>query len=97
MFSTSLNWERGPLELNVGANYTGKRYYSYSNDAGVPAFWLANAGGSWDFGKVGAMQELKLALHVTNLTDKLYADTLYRGFYGAGAPRSVQLTLKSRF
>ena len=38
-----------------------------------------------------------LKLNVTNLGDKLYADTLYRGFYGAGAPRSVQLTLKSRF
>ena len=36
-------------------------------------------------------------LNVTNLTNKLYADTLYRGFYGAGATRSVQLTLKSRF
>ncbi len=38
-----------------------------------------------------------LKLNVTNLTDKLYADTLYRGFYGAGAARTVQLTLKSRF
>ena len=38
-----------------------------------------------------------LKLNVTNLTNKLYADTLYRGFYGAGATRSVQLTLKSRF
>ncbi|MDD2846545.1 MAG: TonB-dependent receptor, partial [Rhodoferax sp.] len=36
-------------------------------------------------------------LNVSNLSDKLYADTLYRGFYGPGAPRSVQLTLKSRF
>lgn len=36
-------------------------------------------------------------LNVTNLSNKLYADTLYRGFYGPGAPRSVQLTLKSRF
>ena len=38
-----------------------------------------------------------LKLNVTNLTNKLYADTLYRGFYGAGAARTVQLTLKSRF
>ena len=38
-----------------------------------------------------------LKLSVTNLADKLYADTLYRGFYGPGAARSVQLTLKTRF
>ena len=36
-------------------------------------------------------------LNVSNLSDKLYADTLYRGFYGPGAPRSVQLMLKTRF
>ena len=36
-------------------------------------------------------------LNVSNLGDKLYADTLYRGFYGPGAPRSVQLMLKTRF
>ena len=38
-----------------------------------------------------------LKLNVTNLTDKLYADTLYRGFYGPGQPRRVQLTLKHQF
>ena len=55
------------------------------------------------FATVDAMVEYlvndktSVKLNVSNLTDKLYADTLYRGFYGAGAARSVQLTLKSRF
>ena len=38
-----------------------------------------------------------LKLNVTNLTDQLYADALYRGFYTPGAPRTVQLTLKTLF
>ncbi len=38
-----------------------------------------------------------IKLNVTNLTNKLYADTLYRGFYGPGAARAAQLTLKTRF
>jgi catecholate siderophore receptor len=38
-----------------------------------------------------------LRLNITNLTDKLYADALYRGFYTPGAARSVQLTLKTLF
>ena len=38
-----------------------------------------------------------LKLNVTNLTNKLYADTLYRGFYAPGAARAAQLTLKTRF
>ena len=36
-------------------------------------------------------------LNVNNLFDKVYADSLYRGFYVPGAARSVQLTLKTRF
>ena len=42
-------------------------------------------------------EKTSLKLNVTNLTDKLYADSLYRGFYAPGAPRSVQMTLKHRF
>ena len=38
-----------------------------------------------------------LKLNVTNLSNKLYADSLYRGFYAPGAPRAVQLTLKTLF
>jgi catecholate siderophore receptor len=38
-----------------------------------------------------------LKLNVNNLADKLYADTLYRGFYAPGAARTVQLTLKTSF
>lgn len=36
-------------------------------------------------------------LNITNLTDALYADSLYRGFYAPGAARSVQLSLKTLF
>lgn len=38
-----------------------------------------------------------IKLNVTNLTDKLYADALYRGFYTPGAPRKVMLSVKTVF
>ena len=38
-----------------------------------------------------------LKFNVSNLTNKLYADTLYRGFYGPGAPRRMELSWKSMF
>ncbi len=38
-----------------------------------------------------------LKLNVTNLTDELYADGLYRGFYQPGAARRVQVTLTTLF
>lgn len=38
-----------------------------------------------------------LKLNVSNLTDELYADSLYRGFYAPGQARKVQLNLKHQF
>ncbi len=38
-----------------------------------------------------------LKLNVSNITNKLYADTLYRGHYIAGKPRTVQLTTAVKF
>jgi len=55
------------------------------------------------FSTIDAMAEYTLSdtsilkLNITNLTDKLYADGLYRGFYQPGAPRKVQLTLTTLF
>jgi len=42
-------------------------------------------------------ERLSAKLNVTNLTDKLYADALYRGFYVPGAARKVELTVKTMF
>ena len=38
------------------------------------------------------MDKLAFKLNITNITDKLYADMLYRGHYIAGTPRTVMLT-----
>ncbi|SMB24829.1 TonB-dependent siderophore receptor [Sterolibacterium denitrificans] len=43
------------------------------------------------------MRDLDLKLNVTNVTNKLYADFLYRGHYVAGAPRNLQLSATYRF
>jgi catecholate siderophore receptor len=42
-------------------------------------------------------RDLSVKLNVTNATDKLYADYLYRGHYIAGVPRTVQLTANYKF
>jgi catecholate siderophore receptor len=41
--------------------------------------------------------DLLLKLNITNVTNKLYADALYRGHYIPGAPRTVQLTASYKF
>lgn len=41
--------------------------------------------------------DLTLKLNVTNITDKLYADSLYTGHYIPGTGRLVQLSLNAKF
>ncbi|HEX5805242.1 MAG TPA: TonB-dependent siderophore receptor [Macromonas sp.] len=80
------------LRLGMGLNYRSEQ-----NPEGARHLVAAS------FTTVDAMAEYLLSeqttvkLNVTNLTDKRYADALYRGFYVPGASRSVQLTLKTLF
>lgn len=43
------------------------------------------------------MRDLALKLNVTNVTNKLFADNIYRGHYVPGAARSVQLGASYKF
>ena len=45
-------------------------------DAGVPGYWLWDAGASWERTDLGWAQRLKVALNVYNLADKKYISTL---------------------
>ncbi|MFC4763488.1 TonB-dependent receptor [Dyella koreensis] len=109
LFFSELAWVHGPWDLRVSANYTGKRYYTYTNDASVPSYWLFNLGAAYDVGKVGVVQDLKFALNVTNLADKKYFGSIgTNGFIAndpqgqfatlqVGAPRAAMLTATLRF
>ena len=43
------------------------------------------------------LNDLSFKLNVTNVTNKRYADMLYRGHYIPGKPRTIQLTTSYRF
>ena len=57
----------------------------------APRFVTADLMAEYDAGPV------LFKLNGTNITNKAYADMLYRGHYIAGKPRSVQLTVVARF
>jgi len=76
----------------------------------VPSYWLFNASAAYDVGKLGSVvQDLKLALNVTNLADKKYFGSIgTNGFVArdpqgqfatlqVGAPRAAMLTATLRF
>ena len=80
------------VRIGAGLNYRGKQNPEGSRAVVADSFITADAMVEYSVDK-----RTSLKLNVTNLTNKLYADTLYRGFYAPGAARTVQLTLKTRF
>ena len=80
------------LRVGLGTNYRSSQ--SPDGNRAVKARGFI----TWDvMAEYSFTERTTLKLNVSNLTNKLYADTLYRGFYGPGAPRRVQLTLKHLF
>lgn len=108
MFDTELAYDNGGWFTRLGAKYTGKRYYTYTNDGQVPSYWLANLSGGLKLKSVGMFRDLSLQANVTNLFDKRYLSTIgSNGFAAsdaagsfatmlAGAPRQVFVTLQGK-
>lgn len=80
------------LRIGAGLNYRGSQNPEGQRATRAQSFVTADAMAEYTFNEAFTAK-----LNVTNLFDKLYADTLYRGFYGPGAPRRVELTLKTMF
>jgi catecholate siderophore receptor len=78
--------------LGVGLNHRSKQSPDGRRDLVAKSFTTVDA-----MVEYTASEATTVKLNVTNLTDELYADSLYRGFYAPGAPRVVQVTLKHSF
>ncbi|AOW14085.1 TonB-dependent receptor [Hydrogenophaga crassostreae] len=78
--------------IGFGLNHRGSQNPEGNRNVTAPAFTTADA-----MVEYMVSESATLKLNVTNLSNKLYADSLYRGFYAPGADRSVQLSLKSTF
>ena len=75
--------------LNARSSQTPNR-----NPAGIvaPSFVTGDL-----MAEVALNEAVIFKLNATNITDKLYADSLYTGHYVPGAGRAVQLTMTARF
>ncbi len=80
------------VRVGLGLNHRGEQNPEGARHVLAPAFTTADA-----MAEYLVNDDLSLKLNVTNLGDRLYADSLYRGFYAPGAPRAVQLSLKAAF
>ena len=78
--------------LGLGLNHRSSQNPEGNRNVTAPAFTTADA-----MVEYLVSEATTLKLNVSNLTNKLYADNLYRGFYAPGAARAVQLSLKTSF
>ncbi|WP_225224131.1 TonB-dependent receptor [Limnohabitans radicicola] len=75
-----------------GLNHRSEQSPEGNRNVVAPAFTTLDAMAEYSFSDATTLK-----FNANNLTNQLYADTLYRGFYGPGAPRTVQVSLKTRF
>lgn len=80
------------LRVGGGLNYRGEQNPEGNRTVLADSFVTGDLMAEYTFTDMWSAK-----LNVTNVTDKLYADSLYRGFYVPGASRSVQLTVKAMF
>jgi catecholate siderophore receptor len=78
--------------LGGGLNYRGEQNPEGARTKVAAAFTTVDAMAEYALNDANLLK-----FNVSNLTNKLYADTLYRGFYGPGAPRRMELSWKSMF
>ncbi|WP_373988828.1 TonB-dependent receptor [Duganella sp. BuS-21] len=108
LFNTEVSYDGGAWFARAGGKFTGKRYYTYLNDGGVPSYWLASLSGGYKMKNLGFVKDLSLQVNVTNLFDKQYISSIgTNGFQASdrtgtaqtlltGAPRQVFITLNGK-
>ena len=72
MYASVLTLKHNGFWGSLQGKYTGKRYYTYTNDASVPAVTTFDLGLGYNFSPESVLKGAKLSLNVTNLTDKRY-------------------------
>ena len=93
MFDTELSYETETWFARGGAKYTDKRFYTYLNDAQVPAYWLGSLSAGYKLKSLGMFKDLSLQLNVTNLFDKQYFSTIGSNGFTASDPTGSFATL----
>ena len=78
--------------VGAGLNHRSEQNPEGARHVMAPAFTTVDA-----MAEFVVTDATLLKLNVTNLGNLLYADSLYRGFYMPGAPRRVELSLKTLF
>jgi len=106
LLKTELSYEHAGFFAKVSANYTDKRFFTYTNDQSVPSYTLVDLTAGYRFQGEGWTKGLEIQANITNLTDENYVSTIGSNGFGnsgdnqtllAGAPRQAFVTVKKQF
>ena len=95
MFKTELSYETPQWFGRVGGKYTDKRFYTYSNDASVPAYWVMNLSTGYKQKNLGGIKDFSIQLNVENLLNKQYFSTIGSNGFQTFDPTGTAQTLLS--
>jgi len=95
MVSSVLTLKEGGFSASLQGKYTGRRYYTYTNDQSFGGYLTVDLGIGYDFGHVGMVKNLKLALNVTNLTNKRYVANFDNSVFAPTDPTGALLVAHS--
>jgi iron complex outermembrane receptor protein len=80
---------------SLQTKFTGRRYYTYTNDQGFGAYTTFDAGIGYDFGAFDWVHSAKLAFNVTNLTEQRYASNFDNSVFAPNDPTGTILVAHS--
>jgi iron complex outermembrane receptor protein len=73
MASSVVTVNRGGFSASLQGKYTGRRYYTYTNDQSFGGYATFDLGLGYRFDGVSFMKGAKVGLNITNLTNQRYA------------------------
>ncbi len=76
---------------SLQGKYTGRRYYTYTNDQSFAGYTTLDLGLGFNFDASGPMKGAKLALNITNLTDKRYVANFDNSVFAPTDPTGTVL------
>jgi len=93
MFKTELSYDTPVWFSRVGAKFTDKRFYTYTNDASVPSYWIADLTAGYKQKSFAGLKDFSIQLNVQNLLNKQYISTIGSNGFQATDPNGTAQTI----
>ena len=90
MFSSVVSVKKDGFWASLQGKYTGRRYYTYTNDQSFGGYTSFDLGVGYKFEQASMLKGARVSLNVTNLTNKRYASNFDSSVFAPDdAPGSI--------